>query len=511
MHKQKGAALVVVLALLAGAMIVGVSGMQGSLINERLAGNYRASVLAQMAAESGAAKAYFADMKKAPRVGPCEKFREKVIDKKARSSSDYFSLPKKNKISLGYYAFNCVDNEKERKVVVGQVKSQSMDKNNINEYVVSFAYTVRVPSDDNADITVVSGEEGVELEGSAKVVGNIKTLGEVELDGNSSVEGNVESGDEDGVELEGSSSISGNVKTPGNVEISGGSKVGGEIEAGGDIEVPDRWNDDDINKKEGDGNIDYDGFISSSGLPDVRSLYKLVDKHTRKLKSPIYGYDEIEVGDYPRVDGYFEDEGLKVFNKKSSKKELLVEGDKLDVSYIPCLDGEATVVRIEDFDQYNGILEVKTNTVLVVDDDFTLGDGGGKSLVFSGEEAALTVFVTGEVELHSALDMRGDSVINENGQPRLVIYALGDEDDDDGGDVEISGSAHVVAKIYAPQSKIEIEGSSTLTGAIWGNEVELSGSSSFTAAGSLTSCTGGSASAGGGTSGGGTGEGFWWH
>lgn len=51
MQKQKGAALVTVLAFLTGAMIVGVSGMQSSLIDERLAGNYRASVLAQMAAE----------------------------------------------------------------------------------------------------------------------------------------------------------------------------------------------------------------------------------------------------------------------------------------------------------------------------------------------------------------------------------------------------------------------------------------------------------------------------
>lgn len=57
MKQQRGAALVIVLALLTGALVVGVSGMQSSLIDERLAGNYRASAQAQMNAEQAAAQA----------------------------------------------------------------------------------------------------------------------------------------------------------------------------------------------------------------------------------------------------------------------------------------------------------------------------------------------------------------------------------------------------------------------------------------------------------------------
>ncbi|RDB42137.1 hypothetical protein DU490_14595 [Halomonas sp. DQ26W] len=52
--KQQGAALIVVLVLLTSSLMVGVSAMQGSLLNERLAGNYRAAAQAQMAAESAA-------------------------------------------------------------------------------------------------------------------------------------------------------------------------------------------------------------------------------------------------------------------------------------------------------------------------------------------------------------------------------------------------------------------------------------------------------------------------
>lgn len=49
--KQQGAALVIVMALLAGAMTLGLSGMQTALVDERLAGNYRAATQAQMNAE----------------------------------------------------------------------------------------------------------------------------------------------------------------------------------------------------------------------------------------------------------------------------------------------------------------------------------------------------------------------------------------------------------------------------------------------------------------------------
>lgn len=57
MEQQRGAALVIVLALLTGALVVGISGMQRSLIDERLAGNYRASAQAQMNAEEAATQA----------------------------------------------------------------------------------------------------------------------------------------------------------------------------------------------------------------------------------------------------------------------------------------------------------------------------------------------------------------------------------------------------------------------------------------------------------------------
>src|SRR5690554_2351426 len=57
MKKQKGAALIVVLSLLTVSLMVGLSSMQSSQIDERLSGNYRAQSDAQMAAEAVASYA----------------------------------------------------------------------------------------------------------------------------------------------------------------------------------------------------------------------------------------------------------------------------------------------------------------------------------------------------------------------------------------------------------------------------------------------------------------------
>ncbi len=54
MKRQQGVVLVVVLSLLTVSLMVGLSSMQSSQIDERLAGNYKAATEAQMAAEEAA-------------------------------------------------------------------------------------------------------------------------------------------------------------------------------------------------------------------------------------------------------------------------------------------------------------------------------------------------------------------------------------------------------------------------------------------------------------------------
>ncbi|MGM0988537.1 MAG: pilus assembly PilX family protein [Pseudomonadota bacterium] len=58
MKRQQGAALIIVLSLLTVSLMVGLSSMQSSQIDERLAGNYKAATEAQMAAEIAASEGY---------------------------------------------------------------------------------------------------------------------------------------------------------------------------------------------------------------------------------------------------------------------------------------------------------------------------------------------------------------------------------------------------------------------------------------------------------------------
>ncbi|MGM0703319.1 MAG: pilus assembly PilX family protein [Pseudomonadota bacterium] len=58
MNKQQGAALVVVLSMLTMSLMLGLSGMQSSLVEERLSGNYKAATEAQMAAEKAATQGW---------------------------------------------------------------------------------------------------------------------------------------------------------------------------------------------------------------------------------------------------------------------------------------------------------------------------------------------------------------------------------------------------------------------------------------------------------------------
>ncbi|UDM07764.1 hypothetical protein LG409_02325 [Halomonas sp. NyZ770] len=57
MNTQRGAALVIVMVLLASALVTAMMGMQSALVDERLAGNFRASLQAQMNSGSAAAHA----------------------------------------------------------------------------------------------------------------------------------------------------------------------------------------------------------------------------------------------------------------------------------------------------------------------------------------------------------------------------------------------------------------------------------------------------------------------
>lgn len=58
MSRENGAALIVVLSMLTATLMLGLTSMQSSMVDERLAGNYKAAAQAQMGAEYGASEEF---------------------------------------------------------------------------------------------------------------------------------------------------------------------------------------------------------------------------------------------------------------------------------------------------------------------------------------------------------------------------------------------------------------------------------------------------------------------
>ncbi|WP_199825189.1 pilus assembly PilX family protein [Halomonas sp. G11] len=450
--KQQGAALVIVMALLAGAMTLGLSGMQTALVDERLAGNYRAATLAQMAAESGAIVRGKKNSANDSDVS-CEALKESV-QRNAAASANFSkfnaieSAAGNSDVVAGYYFAECQNAGKSSELIVGQVKRNA--DVSVNEFI-AVDYYVLYP---NASGGSSPGEGG---------------------GGNNSFGSGAVVAGKGGVRLTGSARVSGGITTSGDVEIKGGASVPDSIDAAGVIDSPNYWDEDDTqNFRE---NVSFDS-VKQDPL-SIEDVYASLDRETEALTEGPYEYGDVRVGQYPLVDATISGNGLIGFNesKKPGENQVMVEAENYDVSEVPMITGDYPVMRTRDFNQTNGSLTVTGDAVLIVDGDLTLGGGGDEGLIFAGD-SSLTVLVTGDVDLKSSLQMQNLSVKTESGKPRFAIYSLGEN-------VKIAGSSQAMAMIYAPFASVDILGSGGLRGALWGESVDVRGAGRIIGEGSF--------------------------
>lgn len=463
--KQQGAALVIVMALLAGSIMLGLSGMRSALIDERLAGNYRASILAQMAAETGAIDRY-EQSSAGDSDARCDALKVSVKNNTA-TPGDFseFNLiepaDENNDITAGYYYAECKDGGKNAELIVGQVKS-SADVS-VNDFIAIDYYVLYLSDNEGSD--------------SAPVVGGSFGSGAV-------VAG------KGGIRLTGSAQVSGGLRTTGDVEIKGGATPPDSIDAAGSIDSPSYWDEEKSeNFRE---NVSFES-VDEDPL-NINDVYASLDRKTQSLTKHPYEYTNIRVGKSPLVDATISGNGLVGYNEADDVRDnqVMVEAVDYDVSEVPKIAGNYPVLRTRDFNQTNGSLTVTGDTVLIVDGDLTLGGGGDEGLIFAGD-SSLTVLVTGDVDLKSSLQMQNLSVQTESGKPRFAIYSLGES-------VKIAGNSQAMAMIYAPFATVDIGGSGGLRGVVWGERVDVSGAGRIIGEGSFVDGSGnGSAGTGNGS------------
>ena len=163
MRKQQGAALMVVLALLVASLMLGLSSVQLALIDERLAGNYKAAAQAQMGAEHAASHAFLA-------LESDTEFNAK--DPSGLSWEGFYNL---SSAYLGTEAAVCVDpvkcfyyywrdGEDEFIVAMGAVVTGGEAIARSEQVMISLGTTVRSPF-----VSGITGCEGVTINGGGSV------------------------------------------------------------------------------------------------------------------------------------------------------------------------------------------------------------------------------------------------------------------------------------------------------------------------------------------------------
>lgn len=436
-QKQEGAALVLVLVFMSASLMLGLSALQGSLVNERLAGNYRASVISHMRAEATAAE-MFADISafstaSGGALGACPSWVE--LDAAAS----------------GALSGSCLKNGDEGVACLLDVSGSLCDSPS-GKYIVSIG-------------TVIDASNDLIAESTPLMVG--VTLGYYFDD---AIVGC------DSVHLSGGAGVTGGVVSGGDVTISGGVYPPDSIAAQGVVNYPGWW----------DGNSTYAPLTQnfSNGVPlpscDPHNLNaQIADLHYL----PSNG--NITVGNYPIVNSVLTPAGLTAFDQTWNVQAdvTLATASMADAPNLPSFpDGEkVSVIRTGSFTSHNGSITVSGgNVVLFVDGDLILGAGGNEGLIIE-PGSTLTVIVTGKTNFMSSLQTASLPLVT-NDRPTFALYSTR-EDVNPGSSganpgnsgVVVDGSTKALANIYAPGSNVSIVGSGGVKGTVRGKNIDVRG------------------------------------
>lgn len=276
MKHQKGAALIVVLSLLTVSLMVGLSSMQSSQIDERLAGNYRMVMQAHMVAETGLSVFHGAKDEM--------DFKEIIINKfKAAESGEsldvegewkngvygasHFNIEEVIKLddtrflvkSVGRsgsedgvnnatrvaYSYYVVEEGKSDPVFVGPIACENLNFN--SDFMDSYDSRIGGYGGENskrsfANIGVISSEgSNVNVSrGGTKLYGNVLSRSSVNITGGGSkVIGDILANGS--VNVSGSSEVTGSIVSKGDVLLGGSTTTGGSVQSDGNV-IMEGWN-----------------------------------------------------------------------------------------------------------------------------------------------------------------------------------------------------------------------------------------------------------------------------
>ncbi|WP_404471816.1 hypothetical protein LG301_14230 [Vreelandella venusta] len=556
--QQKGAALFVVMALLSASMVVGMSAMQSSLVDERLAGNFRSSVQAQMTAENTLSSLvnpvntanrndFLAELVADPELlketegkltgdaiaqllqsGTLDQFIEDLLPANFDELDEDEQRQIKEELLANLELQFEVDTEAQTVTITSWDRGLRNNAARDSALVYSYSFSGAVSSpfeaaivgcegisvsggstissyrssdgvwngqpgsfatsdkplisttSENANIDLIGGNEqvhggavalgGLILNGSSQIFGNIFANQMIRLNGGGvRVRGDVES--LLNVVFGSSARVDGAVRTEQDVHINNWSaSIGEGIYAGGTIITGRNPPSGHIDQK---NRSNFYQNISPGLSPLMASDCDTFDFSGNSLKEEVARYQN----DLKSIGNVIVNNGVVDITMTPSR--ISVAGSD-NHGHIDGAEPEVAAVLGEDIPIYyvdslqmasTSKLHIKGGDVaLVIGDDFSMG-GGGAGLVID-PDSSLTVFVKGQVKLNSNVKMPTTNTLSTNGKPTFSIFSSYESNSEG---IDINASNRVVANIYAPFTKVNVNSGGSLFGSVKAREVTVVG------------------------------------
>ncbi|RAR58223.1 PilX-like prepilin protein [Onishia taeanensis] len=482
--KQKGAALIVVLSMLTASLMLGLTSMQSSMIDERLAGNYKAAAQAQMAAEEALSQGWkqLKDGEIVPEWLPVSDFSIADIEDMdwdaMNSGSDGGCIAPMS----CFYQYIEAEEGGKYIVAMGSVLDGGMAKSapviarvvnegggddgkgvvgceaislgggpQIDSYNSSFgAYGESVNVDgqsfvnsqrQEAVVKTIAEGSSISLSGNSPIYGRVEVPGDLSLnsgtpvygsvvvdgsvDMNGSIYGSLVAGG--GIAFGSASTMEGDVTAGGNVVIGSTGNPPSSINAAGSVSYPDWWKWDDAKMALADQYLES----QSLSVPKVYNDSSACDTigvtsqggGPGKLFDDAWGSSGIL-----STSSWFDQQGcVYCYSTKGGRFSFSGGSGNKDASTTQLgTQGEKTYIRIDQDVTTGGRLSqllVKGDVTMVVDGDFDLGNN---TQLVVDEGATLTILVTGKAKLGGGSSLLSSSafVRDVDGEGKRAAVAL---------------------------------------------------------------------------------------